>query len=261
MIKALNEGFDKLLNETSCEESDTRRFDRRGELGDDVAEYQRWVDYDMKRFGRISKRTMDTVRKAGLNVVKDQYGDYEVIAKAPIEEAKSYNSRVFTYKVGDKTYRFYCHTEDTKYGFRHLCDVFYNGQPVAYATSKYYNRTWETFDYQSVMKKASDLISNATEDEKKDLIDQIEDGEGIREGCEENKCAEGKCNENEDDFDISDDEYFAELEAHIKRIPSYKDTELKAEYKEFKDSTHEDDKRVEDALFAEMIKRGFVEKK
>ena len=422
MIKLLNEGFEKLINETSCKESDTRRFDRRGELGGAVAKYQRWVDYDMKRFGRISKRTTDTLRKVGLDVTKDQYGDYEVIAKSPIEEAKTYGARVFTYKVGDKTYRFYCHTEDTKYGFKHICDVFFNGQPVAYATAKYYNRTWESFEYQSVMKKAVDGISNATEDEKKDLKDQIEDGEGIREGCEAKKCNEAtkegnltrkerikfitrlttelskepfnydwdeandiaikradalhpswrvrwdndldkqikqelehtvtkdefergdiirekkcneanepinkkgeqdiiawwdevekwnrdngstftidndksdiegmhsamfdmlrelkdkaedlykrgksiynryavsKINESDDDDDISDDEYYAELEAHIKRIPSYEDDDLKAEYKEFKDSIHEDDKRVEDALFAEMVKRGFIKK-
>ncbi len=74
-----------------------------------------------------------------------------------------------------------------------------------------------------------------------------------------NRYAFSKINESEDDGDIPDDEYYAELEAHIKRIPSYEDDDLKAEYKEFKDSTHEDDKRVEDALFAEMKKRGFVD--
>jgi len=56
------------------------------DLGEDVAKYQRWVDYDMKRYGRISDKTMEEVTKAGLSVVKDQYGEYEVIAHAPIEE-------------------------------------------------------------------------------------------------------------------------------------------------------------------------------
>lgn len=56
------------------------------DLGEDVTKYQRWVDYDMKRYGRISDKTMEEVKKAGLSVVKDQYGEYEVIAHAPIEE-------------------------------------------------------------------------------------------------------------------------------------------------------------------------------
>lgn len=55
-------------------------------LGDDITKYQRWVDYDMKRYGRISDKTEDEIKKAGLSVVKDQYGEYEVIAHAPIEE-------------------------------------------------------------------------------------------------------------------------------------------------------------------------------
>lgn len=56
------------------------------DLGDDITKYQRWVDYDMKRYGRISDKTEREIKKAGLSVVKDQYGEYEVIAHAPIEE-------------------------------------------------------------------------------------------------------------------------------------------------------------------------------
>ena len=253
MIKSINEGFDKLINETSCKESDTRRFDRRDELGDDVAKYQRWVDYDMKRFGRISKRTTDTLHKAGLDVVKDQYGDYEVISKSPITEGKRYSQQSFNFKTEDGIYSFYCYTEDMRNGFRHICSVFKLGELVGEAIARYYNRTWESYQYESVMRKAADTIIKISEESRKQLKSMIENGEYIREGCEESK----KCNESDDD--ISDDEYYAELEAHIKRIPSYKDDDLKAEYKEFKDSTHEDDKRVEDALFAEMEKRGFVE--
>ena len=53
---------------------------RKESMGSHLAEYQKWVDYDMERYGRISDRTMNTIRKAGLSVVKDQYGEYEVIA-------------------------------------------------------------------------------------------------------------------------------------------------------------------------------------
>lgn len=56
------------------------------DMGQDLGEYQKWVDYDMKRYHKISDKTMDKIKKAGLTVVKDQYGDYEVIAHEPVRE-------------------------------------------------------------------------------------------------------------------------------------------------------------------------------
>lgn len=64
------------------------------DIGQDISEYQKWVDYDMKKYGRISFATMKKIRKAGFSVVKDQYGEYEVIAdrkdesceKKPVKE-------------------------------------------------------------------------------------------------------------------------------------------------------------------------------
>lgn len=50
------------------------------DIGKDIDEYQQWVDYDMKRYHKISDKTNDEIRKAGLQVVKDKYGDYQVIA-------------------------------------------------------------------------------------------------------------------------------------------------------------------------------------
>lgn len=57
------------------------------DMGQDLGEYQKWVDYDMKRYHKISDKTMDKIKEAGLTVVKDQYGDYEVIAHEPVREA------------------------------------------------------------------------------------------------------------------------------------------------------------------------------
>lgn len=50
------------------------------DLGKDVDKYQKWIDYDMKRYGKISAKTNREIRRAGLRIVKDKYGDYEVIA-------------------------------------------------------------------------------------------------------------------------------------------------------------------------------------
>lgn len=49
-------------------------------IGTDIDEYQQWVDYDMKRYGKISNKTNKEIKEAGLQVVKDKYGDYQVIA-------------------------------------------------------------------------------------------------------------------------------------------------------------------------------------
>lgn len=71
-----------------------KKFKKKNEsIGSDVAEYQKWVDYDMKRYKKISDKTMSKIKKAGLSVVKDQYGDYEVIAKEPVRESIANKSK------------------------------------------------------------------------------------------------------------------------------------------------------------------------
>lgn len=48
--------------------------------GNAIDRYQRWVDFDMSHYGKISKRTQDFVNKAGYQILKDDHGDYEVAA-------------------------------------------------------------------------------------------------------------------------------------------------------------------------------------
>lgn len=45
-----------------------------------INQCQKWIDYDMKKYKRISDDTMEKIKSSGYSVVKDQYGDYEVIA-------------------------------------------------------------------------------------------------------------------------------------------------------------------------------------
>lgn len=47
-----------------------------------------------------------------------------------------------------------CRSENTSYGFRHLCTIFKNGRDVGHAKATYYNRTWEAYEFQSVLKDA-----------------------------------------------------------------------------------------------------------
>lgn len=63
-------------------------------IGDLIDHYQEWVDYDMKHYGKISDETNRDIKEAGLQIVKDEYGDYEVIAGKYDEELNK-NSKVF----------------------------------------------------------------------------------------------------------------------------------------------------------------------
>ncbi len=59
---------------------DTQEESAEDNLGTDLEKYQKWVDYDMKKYHKISNKTNSEIRKAGLQIVKDKYGDYQVTA-------------------------------------------------------------------------------------------------------------------------------------------------------------------------------------
>jgi hypothetical protein len=48
-------------------------------------------------------------------------------------------------------YRAECHWEKTRYGFRHIAVLRENGSRVCEAKACYYNRTWERYEYESVL--------------------------------------------------------------------------------------------------------------
>lgn len=71
------------------------------DIGKDIDEYQQWVDYDMKRYGKISNQTNKEIKEAGLQVVKDKYGDYQVIAGKYDESLKESNDNSEIDKLKD----------------------------------------------------------------------------------------------------------------------------------------------------------------
>ena len=73
---------------------------------------------------------------------------------------KKYDYKNFTCTLpNNKTITFICHTENTRYGFRHLCrNLEDSGE---YTTKRcYYNRTWERFEYESVLEDAIEKLPN-----------------------------------------------------------------------------------------------------
>ena len=74
-------------------------------IGELIDHYQEWVDYDMKRYGKISDETNRDIEEAGLQIVKDKYGDYEVIAGKYNESLKGENGWIKRWKFLDNYYK------------------------------------------------------------------------------------------------------------------------------------------------------------
>lgn len=58
-----------------------------------------------------------------------------------------------------------CQSENTRYGFRHLATMLQNGYEIASAKACYYNRTWECYQYQTVL---LDIIEKALKSKRID---------------------------------------------------------------------------------------------
>lgn len=71
---------------------------------------------------------------------------------------KRYNNKFFNCTLPNGQERNYiCWTENTRYGFRHLCKrLRTEGKYTTKAC--YYNRTWERFCYETVLEKAIDML-------------------------------------------------------------------------------------------------------
>ena len=74
---------------------------------------------------------------------------------------KLYGREVFRATVNGQDFTFTCYGQGTSYGFRHICTLGWNDTTVAryvkddiIAKASYYNRTWESFKYETVLRKA-----------------------------------------------------------------------------------------------------------
>lgn len=88
---------------------------------------------------------------------------------------KQYNHETFSVVLNDADRTgivFYCHTENTRYGFRHVCDFRRPGEwNFTRAKCCYYNRTWESFRYASVLHAAAEKCPREIAAAVKKMID------------------------------------------------------------------------------------------
>ena len=59
-----------------------------------------------------------------------------------------------------------CDSKNTRNGFRHRATLVYDGRKCETATCSYLNRTWESFDFQSVLQKLIEKTKSLTDEER-----------------------------------------------------------------------------------------------
>ena len=64
---------------------------------------------------------------------------------------RCYSQKLFTATIDGKDYTFGCHTTDTRMGFCHTCYDYAHDKT---SKASYYNRTWESFEYETVLRRA-----------------------------------------------------------------------------------------------------------
>ena len=83
---------------------------------------------------------------------------------------KQRDIQYFTAKVNGEEITFRCHTTWTRNGFCHT--AHYTGWDYSLTDTKasYYNRTWERFEYESVLKRAIDKLPSDIQQAVRDQI-------------------------------------------------------------------------------------------
>ena len=76
---------------------------------------------------------------------------------------RKYSQKTFTI---NKNLYVECWTEDTNYGFRHLAKLFKNDWHEETHKATYYNRTWESYTYESVLRGLLEKAKGLLEEEK-----------------------------------------------------------------------------------------------
>ena len=67
--------------------------------------------------------------------------------------------KIFNVNFQGEKNSIYCKCENTRNGFKHVATMYYNKNTYV-AVCYYINRTWEYFEYQSVIRKLYYIISN-----------------------------------------------------------------------------------------------------
>ena len=91
---------------------------------------------------------------------------------------KQYDIQHFTAKVNGEEITFRCYTTDTRNGFCHTAHYVGWDYEINDTKVSYYNRTWERFEYESVLKRAIEKLPTEI---RQQVYDQIIDHKAAEE--------------------------------------------------------------------------------
>jgi len=85
-----------------------------------------------------------------------------------------------TFKINDK-YEITCTCENTRYGFRHLANLYRTGASgtttlIEKAKECYYNRTWESFEYETVIDSLLTKAKIMPEEQIREFLERCRKG-------------------------------------------------------------------------------------
>ena len=92
--------------------------------------------------------------------------------------SKQYDIQYFTAKVNGEEIEFRCYTTNTRCGFCHTAHLMSWKYDITDTKASYYNRTWERFEYESVLKRAIEKLPNGIQQA---VYDQIIDHKAAEE--------------------------------------------------------------------------------
>jgi len=84
------------------------------------------------------------------------------------------------FKINDRI-TIVCYWQNTSYGFRHVARLVKDNEIVDQKSASYYNRTWESYEYESVLRRLVEKTKYLTEEEKEIANQFIKDYKKIDE--------------------------------------------------------------------------------
>lgn len=126
--------------------------------------------YSATTLGHIKEFLLQNGFKAenSKQIMKDYSGDKsyaETTSKSEIKPTISNSGSATIFRVDDKI-EIQAVSEKTRNGFRHIATLIVDGREVDKATANYLNRTWESYEYESVIDKLIDKSSYIKEKEE-----------------------------------------------------------------------------------------------
>lgn len=118
-------------------------------------------------------------------------------------------SSITTKTINNNEYMFINRSRGNRSGFVHETKLYKNNRLIAENKIQYYNRTWESYQYQSVMRRA---VNALIDEAKESYRNRWKNAHNVK------RLTEAKRAEMQEDFEKNPPENYAELEELYKTL-------------------------------------------